>query len=96
MQMLLIAIVYTCMQANKLYINVLSQVIVGNILGNTGRQLFQLFLQGIVMCGGVVLGAIGFGISGVTLGFLLLIAYTVFMTVCIGIGASFAFVRVES
>lgn len=95
-QMILLVIVYVCLQANKLYINVLAEVLVGNVLGNTGKQLFRMLLQAIVISGGIGFCVLGFIMGGIELGFTLMIIYTVFLTVCVGLGASFAFVRIEN
>lgn len=52
---------YVSMSACKLYILAVAQALVGNVLGRTGRQLFQMFLLGIaisVAALGVVAGMI--------------------------------------
>ena len=47
-------LIYACLQANKLYINILGEVLLGDVLGAFGKQIFQMLFQGIIMCIGIV------------------------------------------
>ena len=62
LQIILIIVVYVCLQACKLYAEVMVEAFLGNILGNTGKQYARLLFEGIV---------IGMGIAGAAAGSLI-------------------------
>lgn len=95
-QEVLLILLYICFQANKLYIIVLSEALVGNLLGNVGKQLmrmaFHFTAMGIAGLAGVLFGIV----YGVEAGFLVMILVSGLLTVCIFILASKLFERMEA
>lgn len=58
---------YTVLASNKLYALAVAEIAVGGVLGMTGKQLFQMLIQGIVIAVaalGAYLGSILGGING--------------------------------
>lgn len=86
---------YVCLNANKLYMSMLSDALIGNRLGATFKSLIRLLLQGIAM-GISVFAAILAGVFiNATAGFAIMIVVTVFVTMCGAIGSSVMFERME-
>lgn len=92
----LTVLLYVCLIANKLYLNVLSEAILGNVLGNTGKTLLRMLFQGIAIVIAIYLAVICGMIFGVTTGFAAMIIATVVLTIAVAVGASTAFDRMES
>ena len=88
-------LIYTVLQANRLYTRVLAQCLVGDVLGKTGqniiRMLMQMFLLGIGV-GVSVLIAIFVNRSGICDP---LLVYTLIVTVFMGLLASIRFDTME-
>ena len=55
---LLNVLFYVCLQANKLYFSVLSESLLGNVLGNTGKTILRMVGQMIVITIAVVIAAV--------------------------------------
>ncbi len=86
---------YVALMANKLYYFMLADVLIGNLLGNTGRSLVKLLLQSIaigIAATAAVLSGILFGIEA---GFAMMILFTVLFTFLGALGASAAFGKME-
>lgn len=87
LQVILIVLLYVCLQANKLYYFMLADMLVGKSLGDTGRSMVKLFLQmlaiGISASAAVVAGIFG----GIMVGFGVMVAVTFIVTF---IGAALA------
>ena len=60
-QMAASLVIYVVLQANRLYIKVLGESILGNTLGNTGKTIFAMVVQGATIGIGVA-AALLFGI----------------------------------
>ena len=60
------------MASNRLYAYTVGEIAVGNVLGNFGKQMFQMLLQMIVLMLGVGGAFLGYFLGGVTLAFLLM------------------------
>lgn len=94
-QVALSIIFFTCLQACKIYNTVLAEVMVGNVMGKTGKQLFVMLLQGIVMgivAAAAVMGTIAFTIE---IGYLLMIGALVILAVALMTAANACFDNME-
>lgn len=72
LNILLCIIVCTAMASSRLYTYTVGEIVVGNVLGNFGRQMFQMFLMSIVLLLGVGGAFLGYFMGGVTLAFVLM------------------------
>lgn len=79
LQILLMIVVYVCMQACKLYAEVMVEAFLGNLLGNTGKQYARILFEGIVIGIGIAGAAIGTLVS-MEMGLLVLIGVVAFLT----------------
>lgn len=95
LQILLMIAVYVCLQACKLYADVMAEAFLGNILGVTGKQYARVFFEGIVIAIGVLGAFIGNMIS-MEMGLFVLIGVVAFMTGGMMAIATVNFERMES
>lgn len=95
-QTVLIILIYVCMQACKLYVEVMMEAFLGNILGSVAKQFTRLFFEGIVIGIGVIVAVLGCLFISIEVGLLLLVVATVLMTAAMMIVASLNFERMES
>jgi len=95
LQIVLTILVYICLNANKLYMNMLADVLAGHILGNTGRMLVKIFVQGLVMVVAILGAVFAGGAFGYEAGFIAMITITFLLTFAGALGASAAFERME-
>lgn len=79
-RILLIIGVYICIQACKLYAEVMVEAFLGNILGTAGKQYARVFFLGIVIMVGIMGAAAGTMIYSVEAGLLFLIGIVILMT----------------
>lgn len=87
-QAVLTVILYVCLMANKLYYYMVADAIIGKTLGNTGRSLVKLLLQGLAIGIAVTAAAIGVFVMGITMGFVIMILATALLTLAgMGIAA---------
>lgn len=87
---------YVCLAANKLYMNMLADTVLGARLGNTGKTLLRSALQGIVIMFGLV-GAIICGILiSVPAGFIVMNLVVAGLTLAGALLASFSFEKMEA
>lgn len=91
----LTVLLYLCLQANRLYYGMLADAIIGKNLGNTGRNLLKVFLQGIAMSIALVAAVIGYFIWGMEAGFFLMIFVMGLLTFAGATGASVSFMKME-
>ena len=89
-------LIYVCLQATKLYFNVLSEALLGNILGNFGKQMMRLLGEGIVIMIAVLACVAGTLLVNVEFGFFALILSSVILTGLVAWGGSIAFSKMES
>lgn len=95
-QIVLSILVYICLQANKLYLNVVTDAIMYKYLGNVGKQLFRVFMQGIII-GVCAVGAILGGLFlGIEVGYIFMIIISVAVTALLALIASKSFENMES
>ncbi|MCU6736946.1 putative ABC exporter domain-containing protein [Diplocloster agilis] len=95
-QAVLTVLIYVCLQATKLYFNVLSEALLGNILGNFGKQMMRLLGEGIVIMIAVLACVAGTLLVNVEFGFFALILSSVILTGLVAWGGSIAFSKMES
>ncbi len=96
LQVILLILIYVCINANKLYANVLVEYLLGNLLGTTGKQYTRLLFQSAVYGVGIAIGALAIFVSGTTIGFFVLTVYAVAITGVIGAVAATIFSKMES
>lgn len=96
LQTILTILIYVCLQATKLYFNVLSEALLGNVLGNFGKQIMRLLGEAIVITFGVIAGVLGTILINMETGFLLMILVTVILTGLAAWGGSIAFGKMEA
>lgn len=94
-QILLIVLLYVCLMANKLYYFMVADFWIGHLLGNTGRQLVKLLLQGIAIGFSVTAAIIGGIFLGIEAGFLIMIIATFVFTFLGALIAALAFEKME-
>ena len=88
--------VYVCLMACKLYSTVLTEALVGNILGRVGKQLFQMLLQGIVSGVGIAAAVVGVTMFTLEAGYLIMILLLVLETAGLMAAATGCFQNAES
>ena len=87
---------FVMLNACKLYILAVAEIAVGNVLGQVGKQMFQLFLMGIAITVAVIGGILGMMVGGLNLAYIMITVLltgetAIFMTV-----ASLCFYRMET
>ncbi len=95
-QILLSIVIYVCLQASKLYLNVVTDAVINRYLGAIGKQLFRLFAQGIIITICVVSAAMAGLILGSEIGYIIMIIVSGAITVILAIIASKIFENMES
>lgn len=93
---LLNVLFYVCLQANKLYFSVLSESLLGNVLGNTGKTILRMVGQMIVITIAVVIAAVVTIAVNFTAGFLAMCLYMLVMAALVALGGSVAFAKMET
>lgn len=94
-QTVLIILLYVCLMANRLYYFMLADVLIGTVLGTTGRSLVKLFLQGIAIGIAVLAAVVGGMLLGLEAGFLIMIVVTLVFTLLGALGAATSFEKME-
>lgn len=93
---LLCVLGYTALSANKLYALAVAEIAVGGVLGATGKQLFQMLIQGIVI-GAAATGALLGGMAGgVNLAYLIMDVFLLLFTAAFMVIASLNFYKLET
>lgn len=95
LQILLCALIYAVLQANRMYTKVIAQCVIGNSLGKTGesivRMCIQMFILGIGIAAAVLLVVLG----ETDLVFPIVLIYSMIITVAMGLIASIRFDSME-
>lgn len=91
----LTVLLYICLQANRLYYNMLADALVGNILGNFGRSMVKLLFQGFAIGIGIMAAVLAGLFLGVETGFVVMIAVMGVLTFAGAAIASVSFTRME-
>lgn len=93
---LLCIVAYVVLSAAKLYALAVTELLVGNVLGATGKQFFHLLLQGIVIgfgIGGAVIGAL---LGGEILAYILMIIFVLVQVIGLMVIAALNFDKMEA
>ncbi len=88
-------LLYVCLQANRLYYGMLADALVGNTLGNTGRNLIKVLLQGIAICIGIIGAVVAGVLISVEAGFFIMIVVMGLLTFAGAAAASVSFAKME-
>lgn len=94
-QIILSALIYVCLQANKLYIEVLAHALIGDSLGRIGKQFFKMFVQGIVIGIAIASAAVGTVTIGTEVGYIMFLVFTVMATALIFLLAAKVYHKME-
>lgn len=86
---------YLLVAGNKIYARAVARAAMGDSLGVTGQQLFQLFLQSIAIIVTVIGAVMGITAGGAVLGFLLMDVFMALMTVIYMVIAMLNFDRIQ-
>lgn len=88
-------LIFMCLQANKLYLHILAEALLGNLLGTTGKQIFRMLAQAFCISlgiGGAVLGTL---IVNENIGYICMILSTAAITLATAIWGATVFGRME-
>ena len=92
---LMTILIYTVLQANKMYTRVVAQCLVGDFLGKTGQDIIRMLLQMFIIgIGGMAAAAAGILIH-VNLVFPIILFYSIIVTAVMGALASVRFDTME-
>ncbi len=86
----------TVLSANKLYALAVAEIAVGGVLGTMGKQLFQLFIQGLVIVAAILGAVLGAMVGGVTLAYLLMDVFLILSTAVFMVLAALNFYKLET
>lgn len=95
LQILLVILAYICIQACKLYADIMVEAFLGNILGLAGKQYARVLFEGIVIGIGAIGAAVGSLIS-MEIGLVVLVGVVVFMTAGMMAIATMNFEKMET
>ncbi len=93
---ILTILLYVCLNANKLYLNMLSDALLGKLLGNTGKTLLRVLFQSIAVLAAMILAIVMGMLVSIEAGFIAMIAMTAVITFGAAMGATVSFDRMES
>ncbi len=88
-------LIYTVLQANRLYTRVLAQCLVGDVLGKTGQNIIRMLMQMFLLGIGVGVSVLIAIFVNPDLVFVILLVYTLIVTVFMGLLASIRFDTME-
>jgi hypothetical protein len=94
-EILLGIFIFVCVQANKLYLTVLCEAILGNTLGQTAKQWLRMLAQTLCIGVGVFVFVLLMKLVSVTVAVAGLIAVVVVITAVVAVGASVVFRGME-
>lgn len=88
-------LIYTVLQANKMYTKVIAQCMVGDFFGRTGQDIIRMILQMFIIGVGVMAAVVAGIIINVNLVFPIILIYSLLVTVVMGALASVRFDTME-
>lgn len=94
-QVALAVVFFICLQACKIYNVILAEVMVGNVMGKTGKQLFVMLLQGIVLGLTATVAVIGTMGVNIETGYLLMIGVLAILAFALMTVANACFDKME-
>ncbi|KAB1439943.1 putative ABC exporter domain-containing protein [Candidatus Galacturonibacter soehngenii] len=95
-QIILSILVYMCLQANKLYLNVVTDAVIQRFLGTVGKQMFRVFVQGMIIGICALSAVLGGAFFRIEVGYLFMIIISVAITALLAVIASKSFENMES
>jgi hypothetical protein len=95
-QIILSILIYVCLQANKLYINVVTDAIMGRFLGAIGKQIFRMLAQGTVISISIASAVAAGIVFGSEFGYMIMIVVSTAITALLALSASKTFENMES
>lgn len=87
---------YVVLSANKLYALAVAEAAVGGTMGTVGKQLFQMFIQGITITAAVIGGVIGMAVGGILQAYLLMNLFLILFTAVFMVIATLNFYKMEA
>ncbi|WP_455714074.1 putative ABC exporter domain-containing protein [Anaerosporobacter sp.] len=87
---------YVCLQANKLYLTVLSEALLGVTVGEVGKQWLRMFGMSICIAAAIFAAVILEKFAGLEVAFLGMIIVEVVITAIIAVAASVLFKKMET
>lgn len=87
---------YVVLSANKLYALAVAEAAVGGVLGTVGKQMFQLFIQGIVITVAILGAFLGYNVGGLTLSYVMMDLMLFLATFIFMVLATLNFYRMET
>lgn len=88
-------LIFTILQANKLYTRVLAQCLAGDVLGRKGQEFLRILMQMFLLGIGITLAAAAGILIRIDLIFPLILIYSIAVTILLGLLASIRFDRME-
>ena len=88
-------LVYVCLQIGNMYINIMLETIIGNLLGQMGKSFFKMIFQGIVIGISILIAVVNITIFGMEVGFLSMIACMFVFTFLLALVGSQAFKKMD-
>lgn len=95
LEVILGILIYTILQANRMYSKVLAQCVVEDVLGRTGQDVVRAFFQMFVLGIGVMVAALAGIFISMDLVFPIALIYSMIVTVIIGLIAAIRFDSME-
>ena len=93
---ILTVVFYVVLSANKLYAFAVAEIVTGNVLGTTGKQLLQLFIQGMAIGMAAMGGVFGHMLGGVIVSYILMDLFLILYTGIFMVISALNFNRLES
>ena len=84
-QIVMCILIYCVLQANRLYIKILGESILGSTLGNTGKSIFAMAVQGGILGVGIGLAALMGFLINFNFVFPIILIYSMIVTVLIAL-----------
>lgn len=88
-------LIYTVLQANKLYAKVVAQCLVGDFLGKTGQDIIRMLLQMFIIGIGIMAAVVAGILININLVFPIILIYSIIVTGVMGALASLRFDTME-
>ncbi len=88
-------LIYTVLQANKLYTKVIAQCMVGDFFGKTGQDIIRMILQMFILGIGIIASVVAGIILNMNFIFPIILIYSVTITIVMGALASVRFDTME-
>ena len=88
-------LIYTVLQANKLYLKVIAQWMVGELLGKTGQELIRGLMQMVILGLGAGIAVLVGLLIDPDLVFPILLIYSLIVTTLVGLLAAIRFDSME-